>query len=61
MNFNDIFKSNFLESVSEFSILDTIIGLAFALALGLFIFTVYKKTFNGVMYSTSFALTLPGL
>jgi len=61
MNFNDIFKSNFLESVSEFSILDTIIGLAFALALGLFIFIVYKKTFNGVMYSTSFALTLPGL
>lgn len=61
MNFNDIFKFNFLESVSEFSILDTIIGLAFALALGLFIFIVYKKTFNGVMYSTSFALTLPGL
>ena len=61
MNFNDIFKSNFLESVSEFSILDTIIGLAFALALGLFIFIVYKKTFNGVMYSTSFAMTLPGL
>lgn len=61
MNFNDIFKSNFLESVNEFSILDTIIGLAFALALGLFIFIVYKKTFNGVMYSTSFALTLPGL
>lgn len=61
MSFNDIFKSNFLESVNEFSILDTIIGLAFALALGLFIFIVYKKTFNGVMYSTSFALTLPGL
>lgn len=61
MTFNDIFKSSFLESVSEFSILDTVIGLAFALALGLFIFLVYKKTFSGVMYSNGFALTLPGL
>ena len=61
MHFSDIFKSSFLESVTEFSILDTVIGLAFALALGLFIFLVYKKTFSGVMYSTGFALTLPGL
>ena len=28
MSFNDIFKSSFLENVSEFSILDTVIGLA---------------------------------
>ena len=61
MTFSDIFKSSFLESVTEFSILDTIIGLAFALAIGLFIFLVYKKTFSGVMYSTGFALTLVGL
>lgn len=61
MTFNDIFKSSFLESVTEFSILDTVIGLAVALALGLFIFVVYKKTFPGVMYSDSFALTLPGM
>lgn len=61
MTFNDIFKSSFLESVTEFSVLDTLIGLAFALALGLFIFLVYKKTFTGVMYSTGFALSLIGL
>lgn len=61
MTFSDIFKSNFLESVTEFSVLDTLIGLAFALALGLFIFLVYKKTFTGVMYSTGFALSLIGL
>ena len=61
MTFSDIFKSSFLESVTEFSVLDTIIGLAFALALGLFIFLVYKKTFTGVMYSTGFALSLIGL
>ncbi len=61
MNFNDIFKSSFLESVTEFSVLDTIIGLAFALVIGLFIFLVYKKTLTGVMYSSGFALTLVGL
>ena len=61
MTFNDIFKSSFLESVTEFSILDTLIGLAFALAIGLFIFLVYRKTFSGVMYSTGFALSLVGL
>ena len=42
MSFNDIFKSSFLENVSEFSILDTVLGLAAALVIGLFIFMVYK-------------------
>ena len=61
MTFNDIFKSSFLESVTEFSILDTVIGLLFAMAVGLFIFLVYKKTVTGVQYSSGFAVTLVGL
>lgn len=61
MTFSDIFKSSFLESVTEFSPIDTLIGMLFALVIGLFIFMVYKKTFNGVMYSTGFAMTLVGL
>lgn len=61
MTFNDIFKSSFLENVSEFSILDTLIGLAAALVIGLFIFIIYKKTLTGVLYSSGFALTLVGL
>lgn len=61
MTFNDIFKSSFLESVTEFSVVDTLIGLAFALVIGLYIFMVYKKTLTGVLYSESFALTLVGL
>jgi uncharacterized membrane protein YhiD involved in acid resistance len=61
VTFNDIFKSSFLESVTEFSAVDTLIGMMFALVMGLFIFVVYKKTFNGVMYSTGFAMTLVGL
>ena len=61
MNFSDIFKSSFLESVTEFSVIDTIIGMVFALILGLFIFVIYKKTFSGVMYSSGFAMSLIGL
>ena len=61
MTFNDIFKSSFLESVTEFSVVDTLISLAFALVIGLYIFMVYKKTLTGVLYSESFALTLVGL
>lgn len=61
MTFNDIFKSSFLESVTEFSVLDTLIGLLFALVAGLFIFLVYKKTLTGVMYSSGLAFTLVGL
>lgn len=59
--FNDIFKSSFLENVSQFSPLDMVIGMGVSLAIGLFIFLVYKKTFSGVMYSTGFSMTLVGL
>ena len=61
MTFNHIFKSSFLENVTEFSILDTLIGLGFALVIGLFIFVIYKKNLTGVLYSNGFALTLVGL
>ena len=61
MSFNDIFKSSFLESVTKFSVVDPLVGMAFALAIGLFIYLIYKKTFSGVMYSTGFAMTLVGL
>ena len=43
MTFNDIFKSSFLENVAQFSSVDTLIGMFFALIIGLFIFVVYKK------------------
>lgn len=61
MNFNDIFKSSFLENVNSVSILDMVIALALAFGLGLFIFLIYKKTFAGVMYSSSFGVTLIAL
>ena len=61
MTFQDIFKSSFLENVSSVSILDMAIALVLAFGLGLFIFLVYKKTYQGVMYSSSFGTTLIAL
>lgn len=61
MTFQDIFKSSFLDNVSAVSLLDMGIALALAFCLGLVIFMVYKKTFNGVMYSSSFGVTLIAL
>lgn len=61
MTFNDIFKSSFLQNVTSFSLLDTLVGLVFALVVGLYIFVTYKKTLSGVMYSEGLALTLVGL
>lgn len=58
MTFSDIFKSNFLANVTSVTILDMFLALALSFAIGLFIFLVYKKTYAGVMYSSSFGVTL---
>ena len=61
MTFSDIFKSSFLENVTSVSPLDMVLAMALAFCLGLFIFLVYKKTYSGVMYSSSFGVTLVAL
>ena len=61
MTFNDIFKSSFLEEIASFSILDMVIALALAFAMGLFINFIYRKTFRGVMFSKTFGVALMAL
>ena len=61
MTFQDIFKSSFLENINSVTLLDMVIALALAFGLGLFIFLIYKKTYTGVMYSSSFGVTLVAL
>ena len=61
MTFKDIFKSSFLDNVSSISIFDMVLALVLAFGVGLFIFFIYKKTFAGVMYSSSFGVTLVAL
>jgi uncharacterized membrane protein YhiD involved in acid resistance len=62
LNFSDLFKSDFLQNaVSNFSVLDLALTLFISFLIGLFIYTIYKKTFNGVMYSRNFNVSLVSL
>ena len=61
MTFSDIFKSSFLEKATEFSVVDTLIAMGLAFAIGLFIMLVYQKTFRGVIYSRTFTFSLMGM
>ena len=60
-NFQDIFKSSFLERAASISLFDMALALLLSFAVGLFIFFVYKKCYAGVMYSASFGVTLIAL
>jgi len=61
MSFNDIFKSSFLANVTSISMLDMVLALVLAFCIGLFIFFIYKKTYSGVMFSSSFGMSLVAL
>lgn len=61
MSFSDIFKSSFLENIASVSLLDMVIAMVLAFGLGIFIYLIYKKTYSGVMYSSSFGVTLVAL
>ena len=52
-----IFGANLLHA-SALEIVDVLAIIFVALIIGLFIFFVYSKTFKGVMYSSSFGVTL---
>jgi len=53
-----ILNFSFLDKAASFSIPDILAALFISFALGLFIFFVYTKTFKGVMYSSSFGISL---
>ena len=56
--FNDILKNKFLNQITSSSPLECFLTLLFAIAVGLIIYFVYKRTFSGVVYSSSFNLSL---
>ncbi|HII4440808.1 MAG: DUF4956 domain-containing protein [Clostridium perfringens] len=61
VNFSDIFKSSFVDKMTSISFLDMFIAMILSFAVGLFIMQVYKKNFKGVMYSSTFAMSLLAL
>ena len=58
MTFTDAFKSSFLSNINAFSTIDVFLALGLSFVIGLFIFLIYKKTYQGVMYSDSFGISL---
>ena len=59
ISFADIFKSDFLSrAVENFSVVDVFITMAISVLIGLFIYYVYKRSYNSVMYSHSFNISL---
>jgi len=59
-DFQDVIKRSVLETgfITDVSIINMFIGLTVALLISLFIFQIYKATFNGVLYSHNFNITL---
>lgn len=55
---DQLFDLSLLSKAASISVADVLLALAISFSLGLFIFYVYKKTFTGVMYSPSFAISL---
>ena len=54
-------SDNFVQSVSWDTMSGIIINVLLAVLLGVCIYLVYKKFYNGVIYSRSYALTLVGM
>lgn len=62
MTWDDIFDSDFLGQISgDLTALNIIITLLLSFALGLFIFFIYRRSFQGVMYSKTFNIALIAL
>lgn len=61
MKFTDLFTTDMLSRLTAVSVLDMVMTVLLSFLLGSFIFFVYKKTFNGVLYSAGFGLTLIAL
>ena len=67
MSFQDFFKNSVWEdflsrqAVTSSTLTSMIVSMLVALALGLFIYLIYRRFFGGVVFSRSFATTLVGM
>lgn len=58
--FQDVFKKTFLENVQQVSLFQATVSIMIALLLGLIIYSTYKYTFSGVIYSKNYNISLLG-
>ena len=58
MSFQDIFKDSFLESSSSLSALQISLTLVIAFVIGIFIYQIYKRSYQSVVFTKSFSMSL---
>jgi len=58
MTFSDIFKDSFLEGTSTLTATEIAVTITLSFLIGLFIFQVYKRTYQSVVYTRSFNTSL---
>lgn len=58
MTFDEIFKSSFLENMASFSAVDAALALISSLIMGGIIYLMYKRFYQGILYSEAFNLSL---
>jgi uncharacterized membrane protein YhiD involved in acid resistance len=62
VSWSDIINTDILSSFnSDISLIEIGITMSISFLLGLFIYTLYKRIFSGVLYSKNFNITLVGL
>lgn len=67
MSVQDVIKKSVLESdmfnqaITLSTVVTIIVNLAVAVAMGVLIYYIYKKFYDGVVYSRNFAITLMGM
>ncbi len=63
LSFQDIFRNDFLKTITniDLSVFDIVTTMMLALGLGIVIFLVYRLSFQGVVYSHMFNVTLLGM
>ncbi len=58
MTFQDIFSDSFLESTTSLSAMQVAITIALSFIIGLFIYMVYKRTYQSIVFTKSFSTSL---
>lgn len=59
--FSDMFKKSFVamfSNTARYTILDIVVNIIISFGIGMFIFFIYKKTYQGVLYQKSFNVSL---
>lgn len=58
MSFQDIFKDSFIETSANLSAIRISLTLLVAFAIGMFIYQIYKRSYQSVVYTKSFSMSL---